>query len=433
MKRAALAILACFAASSTMADETSSQSAPAAVAAGGDHKTRMGHATAPACLDPKPECSVTATPFFGKDGRLWLTYSVADTIYAASSRDNGKSFTPPTVIARAEGAAIDSNGEARPKLVALPDGTLVASYTTRPEKSYNGTIFVTRSMDDGKSFSKPWPLIEGAGQRFEIFTLSPSGRLYVAWLDKTNAEKAKAEGRAFAGSGVAVAWSDNGGSTFQGKKILMDHSCECCRVAAAFAHDGQPVFAWRHVFEDNHRDHYVAKLSADGTALTGGRVSEDEWSTTCPHHGPSLAVDASGAWHVVWFANGKKRQGLFYARSSDGGKSFSEPQQFGDAERTPSHAFLLATKGQLLRAWKEFDGTTTSIMLQSSYDGGENWSEAQVAASTLEASDHPLLVENNGVAFLSWLTHQEGYRLIPLTRDQTGSSHRRAKAAAVAE
>jgi hypothetical protein len=432
MKLAALAIFACFAAGSALAEETSAPSAPAG-GSGGDHKSPMNPA-APACVDPKPECSATATPSFGEDGRLWLTYSVADTIYATSSRDNGKSFTPPTKIAKVEGAAIDSNGEARPKLIALPNGTLVASYTTRPEKSFNGTIFVTRSTDGGKSFSKPRPLIEGAGQRFEIFARSPSGRLYVAWLDKTNAENAKAEGRAFAGSGAAVAWSNDSGATFQGKKILMDHSCECCRIAAALDRDGLPVFAWRHVFENNHRDHYVAKLSADGTALTGGRVSEDEWSTmTCPHHGPSLAIDASGAWHVVWFANGKKRRGLFYARSSDGGKSFSEPKQFGDSERTPSHAFLLATKGRLLRAWKEFDGATTFIMLQSSFDGGENWSEARVAASTGEASDHPLLVENTGVAYLSWLTRQEGYRLVPLTRDQTGSSRRCAKAAAVAD
>ena len=35
----------------------------------------------------------------------------------------------------------------------LDDGSLVASFTTRPAKSYNGTIFVTRSTDGGKSFT----------------------------------------------------------------------------------------------------------------------------------------------------------------------------------------------------------------------------------------------------------------------------------------
>jgi hypothetical protein len=433
MKRSTLALLASLAASVAIAQDNPTLNAASAQTNAG-HEAHMGHAApAAACAEPKLECAPTATPFFAKDGRLWLSFSAGDTVYATFSRDNGKSFAPAATIAKVEGAAIDDNGEARPKLVALDDGTLVASFTTRPAKSYNGTIFIARSTDGGKSFSKPQPLVDGSGQRFEIFALSPKGRLYVAWLDKRNAEQAKAQGRAFEGSGVAVAWSDDGGVTFTGKKILIDHSCECCRVAAAFDRDGLPVFAWRHVFEDNHRDHYAAKLSADGAGLNGGRVSEDEWTTTCPHHGPSLAVDAKGQWHVVWFANGKKRQGLFYARSRDGGKSFSDPEKFGDAERAPSHPYLLSAKGQLYRAWKEFDGTATAIMIQNSSNGGASWSAPRIVASTTDASDHPLLIESKGTAYLSWLTRKEGYRLIPLARPQANAPGGAAREAAVAK
>ncbi len=182
------------------------------------------------------------------------------------------------------------------------------------------------------------------------------------------------------------------------------------------------MFAWRHVFGTNLRDHYVAKLSADGAELLGGRVSEDEWATTCPHHGPSLAIDSTGAWHVVWFTNGKVRKGLFYARSVDGGKSFSEPAKFGDDARTPSHAALLFAKGSLYRVWKEFDGTTTSILAQMSRDAGKAWSAPRVVASTTGASDHPLLIEHKGAAYLSWLTHEQGYRLLPLPREQAAAT-----------
>ena len=136
----------------------------------------------------------------------------------------------------------------------------LVSYTARPEKSYNGTIWIARSTDGGKSFSAPQPLIDGAGQRFDIFVASPKGRLYAAWLDKRDAEEARKAGTEFAGSGIAVGWSDDSGKTFASKKILLDHSCECCRVSAALDRDGLPVFAWRHVFGTNLRDHYVAKL-----------------------------------------------------------------------------------------------------------------------------------------------------------------------------
>ena len=400
--------------------------------AGHDDGGHMVHAaTPPACSEAKPECAQTAEPAFAKDGRLWLAFSVGDKVYAASSRDDGQNFDPAVVAATAAGGVIDANGEARPKIVALADGTLLVSYTARPEKSYNGTIFIARSTDGGKSFSAARPLVDGAGQRFDIFLASPKGRLYAAWLDKRGAEEVRNSGKDFAGSGIAVGWSDDGGETFAGKKILLDHSCECCRVSAALDRDGLPVFAWRHVFGANLRDHYVAKLSADGTELLGGRVSEDEWATTCPHHGPSLAIDSAGAWHVVWFTNGKARKGLFYAKSVDGGKSFSEPAKFGDDEHAPSHAALLAVKERLYRAWKEFDGTTTSILLQMSHDSGKAWSAPRVIASTTGASDHPLLVEHQSAAYLSWLTHEQGYRLLPLPREQAAAAPRAQAAAAL--
>lgn len=380
----------------------------------------------PACAEAKPACAATADPMFDRRGDLWLAFSVADKVYVARSRDLGKSFAPSVLAANASGGVIDANGEARPKVVEAKDGSLLVAYTTRPEKSYNGAVFTTRSSNAGESFAPPTQLIEGSGQRFDIYGLSPNGKLYAAWLDKRNADKAKAEGRDFAGSGVAVAWSNDNGASFEGKSILMDHSCECCRVAMAFDRDRSPVFAWRHAFDGNLRDHYVGKLSKDGSRLVGGRVSEDEWATSCPHHGPSLAVDARGVYHIVWFSRGKARQGLFYSQSADGGKSFSAPEKFGDDAMAPSHAFVLAQKRDVYRVWKEFDGTTTTLMLQHSRDGGRRFDRARVAAQTKDASDHPLLIARPGAVFLSWLTRAEGYRLLNLS--ELEAARKRAEA-----
>jgi hypothetical protein len=385
--------------------------------AGAETGGHVEHRASAACAEPTPRCAVTATPFLGADGRLWLTYAVAGKVYGAVSRDEGKSFGAPFVIAAPVGEPLDDNGEARPKIVALGDGTLVASFTTKPEKGFEGTIHVTRSTDAGKSFSPPRPLVDGKGQRFETFILGADGRrLYAAWLDKRDAQEAREKGEAFEGSGVAVAWSDDGGASFSGKKILLDHSCECCRIGAALDRDGRPAFIWRQVFENNQRDHMAAKLSADGAALIGSRVSADQWATSCPHQGPAMAIDAAGRWHVAWFTRGKARQGLFYARSEDGGKSFSEPERIGDPEQAPQRPQLLADGDALYRAWKEFDGTTTRILAQVSRDGGKSFDAPRAIATTLDASDHPLLIASKGVVYLSWLTRNEGYRLLPLAR-----------------
>lgn len=400
------------------ADSKAAQTPAASPAPAAEHQ----HA-AQNCADPKPDCAATANPAFDKKGTLWLAFAVGKTVYVASSADGGKSFSTPATVATVADGVIDAHGDARPKIVPLADGSLLASYTTRPDKQMIGTIFTARSADGGKTFSAPQPMLTEGGQRFEAFAVTPKGRIYAGWLDKTNLLKAKAEGKEFEGSGVAFAWSDDKGATFNGKKILLDHACECCRMSAALDRDGLPVFVWRQVFEGNVRDHYAAKLSANGGTLTGGRVSDDEWAiNSCPHHGPGLAVDADGGWHVVWFTKGKKRQGLFYAHSTNGGKTFSAPEKFGDDAKAPGHPVALATKGRLYRVWKEFDGTTTAIPMQLSRDGGKSWSAPRVIAETADASDHPELVANKNAAYLSWVTHKEGYRLLPLPRDEKSAA-----------
>ncbi len=393
---------------------TPTQSAPPAA---------MSHHPAPACAEAKVDCAATAVPAFAKDGRLWVAFSVGKSLYAAASSDNGATFSAPTAIATVGDGVIDAHGDARPKIIALKDGTLLASYTTRPDKQMIGTIFTARSTDGGKSFSAPQALLAEGGQRFDSILVNRKGRIYAGWLDKTHALKAKAEGKEFLGSGVAFAYSDDGGKTFKGKSILIDHACECCRMSGALDKDGTPVFAWRQVLDGNVRDHMVAKLSADAAQATATRVSDDDWAiNSCPHHGPSIAIDAAGDWHVVWFTKGKKRQGLYYARSLDEGKSFSEPEKFGDDARAAGHPTLVAAKGRLYRVWKEFDGATTTIAMQMSRDNGKSWSAPRVVAQTLDASDHPELIAHNGAAYLSWLTHKEGYRLMPLPRDEKSAA-----------
>lgn len=425
MKRIAFALLTVCAPTGLAAEEspTPAPSGSEKSGAAPASHTAMSHHPAPACAEAKVDCAATAVPAFAKDGRLWVAFSVGKTVYAASSADNGKTFSAPTAIATVADGVIDAHGDARPKITALSNGTLLTTYTTRPDKQMVGTIFTARSTDGGKSFSTPQPLLTEGGQRFDSIVVNRKGRIYAGWLDKTHALKAKAEGKEFLGSGVAFAYSDDGGKTFTGKSILIDHACECCRMSGALDKDGTPVFAWRQVLDGNIRDHMAAKLSADATKATATRVSDDDWSiNSCPHHGPSIAIDASGAWHVVWFTKGKKRQGLFYARSIDEGKSFSEPEKFGDDARAPGHPTLLAAKGRLYRVWKEFDGTTTTIAMQMSHDNGKDWSGPRAIAQTSDASDHPELIAHKGVAYLSWLTHKEGYRLLPLPRDEKSAA-----------
>jgi hypothetical protein len=181
----------------------------------------MNQHAPPACSDPRPDCALTVNPAFDAKGRLWVAFAVGKSVYAASSTDGGKSFSNPATIATIANGVIDSHGDARPKIVPLTSGALLASYTTRPDKQMIGTIFTARSSDGGKTFSAPQPMLTEGGQRFETFVVNRKGRIFGGWLDKTHALQAKAEGKEFLGSGVAFGWSDDGGQTFKGKTLRM--------------------------------------------------------------------------------------------------------------------------------------------------------------------------------------------------------------------
>jgi hypothetical protein len=117
---------------------------------------------------------------------------------------------------------------------------------------------------------------------------------------------------------------------------------------------------------------------------------------------------------VTWFTDGRARQGLFYARSTDGGRTFSSPMPIGLADRIPSRPFVLAAAGTVWVVWKEFDGEQTTVAMMASRDDGKTWSAPKALAQTTDASDHPLLVSNGRRVFMSWMTRADGYRLLPL-------------------
>ena len=172
---------------------------------------------------------------------------------------------------------------------------------------------------------------------------------------------------------------------------------------------------FRNLFDMSVRDHAVMTFEGPNKPGPIYRVSDDDWAIdACPHHGPSLAVTRDGAYHAAWFTNGRIRKGLFYARSTDGGRNFSDPLPIGNPDHVPGRPDLLGADGKIYLAWKEFDGDHTSIMTMVSPDNGKHWSSAKTIATTSEDSDHPILVRQGGHIFLSWQTQKDGYRLLDL-------------------
>ncbi|MCK9200936.1 MAG: glycoside hydrolase [Gallionella sp.] len=359
----------------------------------------------------KPAMAVAAA--FDEDGRLWRAQVRDGHLWVSRSDNAGANYGEPVRV-NAEPEAIAADGENRPKLVAK-GGVLYVSWTRSLDKPMTGDIRFSRSSDGGRSFSVPVTVNDNReiiSHRFDAMTVNAKGQVYIAWLDKRDLNEARKAGKEYAGAALYYAVSDDGGKRFRRNVKVADHTCECCRTAMALDTDGVPVVAWRHVYDGNIRDHAIVKL--DGKA-TMARLGQENWNVAaCPHHGPSISIAKDGAYHAAWFSNAPEKRGLFYAYSTDRGKTFSTPLNFGKPAVQAAHPAVLSLGERVHLAWKEFDGEHTRIVAMSSGDGGKNknWSVPVSLASTADASDSPLLIERKGRVYLSWNTKNEGHRVI---------------------
>lgn len=360
-------------------------------------------------------CGSTPSATFDGEGGLWVAFVQGQHVYVARSGDLGASFTAPVQVNPVAEDA-EHNGENRPKIIVNGDEVYV-SWTLKTSPRFTGEIRFSRSTDAGRSFSAPRTINDDglfAGHRFESLFLTESGHLYLTWIDKRDLEAHLDAGRDYSGAAVYYAVSADGGATFSRNYRVADHSCECCRIAVAPRGAQNIAILWRQIFGETTRDHAITELSPDGQVGQIRRASYDDWQIdACPHHGPSM-VQANGedAYHISWFSNGDRHQGVYYGRFSF---ASGQPDNVMAVDANPGagHPYLAMLNDEVHLVWKGFDGRQSLIKHISSADGGATWSTSEVLATTREGSDHPLIVAGHDRLYLSWQTDEHGYVFEP--------------------
>lgn len=368
-------------------------------------------------IEPSLSCANAPSAVFANNGRLWLAWAFGEHVYVNYSDDKGKTYSAPVVV-NSVPEKIYANGENRPKIVIADNGHIYISWTQQLAERFSGHIRFSRSVDGGKHFSDPIIVNDHrviTSHRFEALAVNQRGDIYLAWLDKRDQLAAKKAGQPYQGAALYYAVSTDAGLSFEHNEKIIDSTCECCRVAMAIDNDQLPVVLWRHVFGDNVRDHALVKFNDRQQAGEVVRVSHDQWQIeACPHHGPDISIAEDGRYHLVWFNNAAERHGLFYAHSSDQGKTFSTPLNFGNYKAQAAHPQAISSGQRVYLLWKEFDGKQASLISMQSSDSGETWGSPRVIAKTTGASDHPLLIAEGNKVYGVWHRRGEHYQLFSL-------------------
>jgi hypothetical protein len=384
-----------------------------------DHSSHSGLSASKkpknSCIGNGLDCANAATPFLSVDGKLFLTWTAGGAVSFAQSNDLGKTFNAAVKIAE-HGKSLDAGSDARSQIAADSSGNIFLAYAFFKDSNWNAQINTSRSNDGGNNFSVPVSLIEdGSSQRFPSILIRPDGSIFAAWIDKRLVASAKQSGVKKLGASIAYSFSGDHGRTFQVERIANESSCECCRIGTALDVTSNPIMIYRAIFPGGIRDHATQIISSRG-AEPIRRVSDDQWKTdACPHHGPTIAVSRSGKIHAAWFTQGETRSGVFYANSSNQGRSYGKPTRIGADGANISRPYILALENTIYLVWKEFNGKSSTVYLKKSTDDGGTWSSPRAVFETSGYSDHPLLISQGNVVYLSWLTRDDGYQFIKIS------------------
>lgn len=158
-------------------------------------------------------------------------------------------------------------------------------------------------------------------------------------------------------------------------------------ILFARSHDGGATFSQPVNLSDS--------MAGDGK----GRISRDYW------HNGSLDIVAGddGTLYVAWTEYEGR---LWLRRSSDGGRSFSPPQQVaGGAGALPARvpSLALGAGGTLYLAWTVGEDDAADIRVATSTDGGATFAAPRVVAPSDGYSDAPkIAVGPNGILHLAY-------------------------------
>lgn len=345
-------------------------------------------------------------------GHLWVVDTVGEHVRVRRSDDMGRQFTQSTIV-NPIGEALYAEGENRPKIVLGPQGELYVTWSQPQKTPWSGYVRFSRSLDGGTHFDTPRTVHTDKADithRFDSLAVDGKGNIIVAWIDKRDLEAAKTSGKPYLGAATYYSWSTDRGEHFAPERKIIDQSCECCRIALARAPDGSVDAFFRAIYGDNIRDHAFTPLPIADDKLKVQRATFTQWHIEgCPHHGPSLAIDAAGTRHAVWFSVTAGKPTITYGQLVPG----KEPlQQMAVATLGASHADLTVDGKHVWIVWHQMTAKGLDLMLRESTDGGVHFGEPRQIAHTDGASGWPKLVLWDHRAFVAWNPGGE-FRLVP--------------------
>ncbi|CAE6797016.1 sialidase family protein [Nitrospira defluvii] len=316
-------------------------------------------------------------------------------IYLVKSRDGGRTFgsnvrvndVPGTAGLFGATVALDRQDRAHIVWFDNRDGDYDI-YFAREAARGDGFTAAIRINDDKDNpveadvfgDDEPDGLAGPAFQTLPSLAVDRNGAIYAAWQDYRRNQ-----------ADIYFAKSIDGGKTFTENLRVNDDVGRAGQLYPSLAVDagGTIYLAW-HDFRKGNQDIYFSR-STDGGKTFSRNVRVNDDPGTDGQFNPSLAVDDGGAVYVAWHDLREGQADIYFARSIDGGQTFSPNRKLNDdrGETYQFHPSLGAgVTGAVAVAWEDYRNGQADIYLAYSADGGNTFRPNVRVNSDRRPADH---------------------------------------------
>jgi len=353
--------------------------------------------SAPNDIARHPESGGLYAPQIAVDRRGTISVVWEDTaageweVFYSRSVDDGVTFSIPKVISNYAGAAVD------PQLVVDRLGNISVVWQTESAISSNWNVWFTRSMDRGRTFAGPLALCDDAENcAFPRIAVEPGGGVDVVWAQPP-----------CAGCEYDVFFSRSSdiGAGFSTPQNL-SASADPLVTTPELVVDGRGNIhvVWsKGYFTPGPVNVFLSRSGDRGRTFVGKSLSRNQGRS----YFPEMGVDASGNINVFWLDD--VLGGIFFSRSVDGGTRFSTPKRVASTPTSFSAIYpyvAVESRGNLNLVWE--DGTTGSIFFRRSTDGGATFSRPQDIANSSPAFFPQIAADASGNINVLWFDEAAG-------------------------
>lgn len=253
-------------------------------------------------LSPLPARVPYREPQMASSGHLTaLAFGSGNSIYVATSTNEGKSFSKPVKVFEAQ--ILPLSRHRGPHIVISQGKILVTAVVGHTQAvgphgyglPSDGSLLAWRSADGGKTWSKGVRIndVPGAAREgLHALAADGHGTIFTAWLDLRQK-----------GTQLYGAYSSDSGATWSANVLLYKSPdgtiCQCCAPSAAFSKRGTLDVMWRNCL-GGARDLYLIHSIADRKFSNPQKLGEGTWKINmCPMDGGGVTFvggQAITAW-----------------------------------------------------------------------------------------------------------------------------------------